>query len=86
MNRTTKAIQNLKQLEKEIKGSKIRVSSNGVPHLLFTAKSITYSVAYFGKSDTYRLFYPYPANIQTRLDFRFRTEIVSFFNILNLSN
>lgn len=60
-----KALIAIKILKDEIKdfiGGDIRISWQGVPHLLYpNAKKPKYSICYFKKSNKFRLFYPYPS-------------------------
>jgi hypothetical protein len=47
-----------------------RWSLSGVPHLLVELKNkVTYSVCYFRRSGTWRVFYPYPGDRQEKRNF-----------------
>lgn len=78
----------LTDLEEKLKpyvlGSQTRFSAKGVPHLVVWNFTITYSLCFFGRSRTWRLFFPYPSagGIQTRKDFPTIDSIVEFFKNL----
>lgn len=52
----------------ELTGGTIRLSRCGVPHLLIEKDGVMRSVCYFGKLARFRMFWPYPALRQERLD------------------
>jgi len=52
----------------------IRTSKKGVPHLVFNNKS----VCWFGKSQVYRVFSPYPASVQEKKDFKTVGRVVKY--------
>ena len=60
-----------------------RVSNKGVPHIIVRCIAIerSYSVAYFGKSKTWRVFFPYMEFDvkQTKWDFKTEDEVLKFF-------
>lgn len=41
--------------------SNYRTSARGVPHVVVSTGYETFSVCYFGKTRTYRVFWPYPS-------------------------
>lgn len=47
----------------------LRVSNAGVPHLVVrSVAGLTASVCWFGSNSHYRIFWPYPSDVQTRRD------------------
>jgi len=76
----TKPVHKLASLLENIqhmKDARLRFSSNGVPHLVLG----DYSVCYFGKHKSYRVFYPWPGFYkgQTKTDFKTETEVTDYF-------
>lgn len=65
--------------------SRVRVSLRGVPHIVVDRKPFCYSVAYFGKTRVYRVFYPYAVfnSKQTKWDFKDEDEVIRFFTELS---
>ncbi len=56
-----------------------RWSFKGVPHLLVTLKNqVTYSLCYFGKSKSWKVFYPYQDKDQQKVNFRTREEMLEY--------
>lgn len=56
----------------------VRTSARGVPHVVVSHKNKGYSICYFKKSDIFRVFFPYPNEIQTKTDFKTSSEVVEF--------
>ena len=58
-----------------------RVSKRGVPHVVITKDSVTYSVCWFGKGRFWRIFYPYPSwgRDQNKLDIQTDEEVLTYF-------
>ena len=46
------------------------VSKRGVPHVVKRGDGFSYSVSWFEKTKTFRVFFPYPGNNQTKLNFK----------------
>jgi hypothetical protein len=62
-------------------GGDLRISFNGVPHLLYPNKaSPQFSVAYFKSKKFYRIFYPYPSflGIQKRINKETPQEVIRY--------
>lgn len=64
-----------------IKGA-VRISNRDVPHILVPFNDITYSVCYFGSTDTWRIFFPYPSSEQIRITLNSREEVINYFKNL----
>jgi len=63
-----------------------RWSRNEVPHLLVElGNGITYSICYFGRSKSWRVFWPYQTNNQQKRDFPSINNIIGFLEGDNLS-
>lgn len=60
-----------------------RISRLGVPHLVVTTKKKRYSICYFRKTRTFRIFFPYPSliNRQTKIDFYLASDVINYFNL-----
>lgn len=66
----------LKPIAKDIA---FRWSHGGVPHLLVElGRGIVYSLCYFGKHKSWRVFYPYMSGNQRKQDFGSEEEMVKF--------
>lgn len=64
-----------------------RWSFRDVPHLLLElSNKITYSICYFGKSKTWRIFYPYLGSNQQKKDFSSEEEVLKFLKDQLVSN
>ena len=61
-------------------GGFVRWSKGGVPHIVVDVSASTYSVCYFGKDKFYRVFYPFPGEVQLRLDFFTSGGVVKYFD------
>jgi len=61
-----------KLLELRWAATQYRVSRRGVPHVIVDTEYQTFSVCWFGKSQIYRVFFPYPSwgHEVTRADFK----------------
>jgi hypothetical protein len=65
----------LKPLVEKLPGSILRESMRGVPHIVYGE----YSIAFFGKANSYRIFYPWPSfRGQQKWDFKSHGEVVNF--------
>ena len=65
------------------KGGDLRISWNGVPHLVYPNNiKPQYSIAYFKREKLYKVFYPYPSNRgeQKRLNFSTKEEVINYLN------
>ena len=60
-------------------GGQPRISHHGVPHFLKELGGVTYSVCYFAKRGIWRVFWPYPARKQSRVDFLDEHDLSLFF-------
>lgn len=60
-----------------------KISKKGVPLLVVKVKDITHSVCYFGKSNSYRIFFPFPSEQQERLDLKNQQEVIVYFSNKN---
>lgn len=65
-----------------VQSGKVRVSSSGTPHLVGSENGTSFSVGYFRRSDSYRVFFPYPASNQMRIDFKSPEEVSRFLKCL----
>jgi len=61
-----------------------RISARGVPHLIVVTDRLTYSICFFERSKTWRLFYPYPSSTQTKINFKSEDLIVRYFKNVDL--
>lgn len=61
----------------------IRESKKGVPHVVIGTNDNSFSVTYFLKTRTFRVFHPYPSfdREQTKRDFKQPREIAALFQI-----
>lgn len=73
----SKAERKLTKLMERIGGS-LCTSMRDVPYLLVVVGDTRYSVSYFGKSRVFRLFFPFGAAAQTRLDFKEPAHVARF--------
>lgn len=74
------AISSLTQIQK-IVGGDLRISNQGVPHLLYPNNiKPLYSICYFKKSKLYKVFYPYPSIFgkQNRINFLHYTQVINY--------
>ena len=61
------------------KNTAFRWSFNGVPHLLVElGRNTVYSLCYFKKRKSWRVFYPYGTGNQTRVDFQSTEDLIKF--------
>ena len=62
-------------------GGRLRISSNGVPHIIRTIGGITYSYCYFKKTKLWKLFWPWPSfDGQQKRVFKELTPLVKYMN------
>lgn len=62
----------------------VRISNSGVPHVVGTLPdNQQYSVAFFGKTRTYRVFLPYWSADQKKFDFKTTSAVVKFIEELS---
>ncbi len=62
-------------------GGDLRISWQGVPHLLYPNKNKPeYSIAYFRTAKIYKVFYPYPSKFgkQNRINFLHYTQVINY--------
>ena len=55
----------------------LRTSMRGVPHLVIRQGSKAVSVCWFGRTRSYKIFWPYPSSSQRRVNARTPAEVVS---------
>lgn len=60
----------------------LRRSKADVPHMTGKAGDTTFSVTYFGKTQTWCVFHPYPASQQTRFKCRDSAELAPYIQQL----
>ncbi len=72
-----------KQLQPFVSGTKARLSRRKVPHLVVWADEEIYSVCFFGKTKTWRIFYPWPSygKTQTKMDFPTFGHVIEYFQL-----
>ena len=58
-----------------------RVSDRGVPHVVIGIGDTKYSICYFVKSETFRIFFPYPATEQTKRNFKTLEDLSTFLSM-----
>lgn len=58
----------------------VRISKQGVPHITVRRNNITYSICYFYRSNTWRVFFPYPAKEQEKISFNNFDDTVQYIN------
>lgn len=56
-------------------GGKFRISRKGVPHFILSHNDVLYSVCWMGYKQVWRVFWPYPANVQNRKSFNTIAEV-----------
>jgi hypothetical protein len=79
-----KAVTIYNRLIPNIDNAILRTSKAGVPHLVVgTDHEMKYSIVWFEKTKTIRVFYPYPSKEvqQTRKDFKTTDEVIKFFKL-----
>ena len=60
--------------------SEVILSKKGVPHLVVNFKGIQYSVCYFKKSHSFRVFWPYmDFDNQNKIELKLWTDVINFF-------
>lgn len=57
---------------------RIRTSKKGVKHAVVSVGSITYSIMWFRRTNMFRVFWPYPSNVQEHIDFDTPGKVVEF--------
>ncbi|GAI52830.1 unnamed protein product [marine sediment metagenome] len=61
--------------------TKPRTSRRNVQHLVVEAGEVTYSIMYFRKTNTWRIFYPYPSSVQTKFDVPTFGHVIEYFQL-----
>jgi len=57
-----------------------RIARSGVPHIIIKDKrNMIYSITFFAKTGSWRIFYPYPALNQNRVTFNNALEVLEYF-------
>jgi len=59
-------------------GGYARISRHGVPHVIVKVGNTVYSACYFGSTNTWRVFYPYPSDNQHKITFKSSEEAIKF--------
>ena len=83
LGRAILAIRMLAQIKIYI-GGDLRISFQGVPHLLYPNKNNpNYSIAYFRIDKLYRVFYPYPSRLgkQAKIDFKTNLQVIDYLTL-----
>lgn len=72
----SKPEQRLAGLVPHLPGAILRTSQRGVPHIVYGE----YSICFFGKSNSYRVFHPWPSFFkpQAKRDFKSHTEVIGY--------
>lgn len=63
-----RTIRNLRLVARSVPGAEEKTSRRGVPYLLYRGPVHTVSCAWFGKTGWFRIFWPFMADPQRRVD------------------
>ena len=77
MNNSPKRV--MFELAKKL-GNKYRISRGGVPHIVGEIHGKTASICYFKKTNTFRVFTPYPSYDQDKFTFKTEERLLEFIN------